>query len=72
MIIMYTLIVINLINIYQGAIVTSLVNRFKEFRRTCIVRGKPSNPKKIPKQKSPGITQTPSKPVKTTGEDLVS
>ena len=55
-------------------IFTSLRNRFKEFRRTPVVRGKSStsNPKKSPKKKSPGITQTPSKPVVTPGEDSIS
>ena len=59
--------------LFQGAIVTSLRNRFKEFRRTPVERGKlKSNTKKTPKKKSPGITQSLAQPLPAPGGDSVS
>lgn len=49
------------------------MNRFKEFRRTPVKRGNSSaNPKKSPRKKSPGNTQSPSQPWLASGEDSVS
>ena len=59
--------------LFQGAIVTSLRNHFKEFRRTPVERGKlKTNTKKSPKKKSPGITQSLAQPLPAPGEDSVS
>ena len=62
-----------LILLLQGAIVSSLTNRFKEFRRQPVKRTKPNiTGKKSPKKKSPGITQCPAEPRLLPGEDSVS
>ena len=56
----------------QGAIVTSLKDLFKDFRRTPVEKGKSkSNPRKSPKKKRPGITQPLSEPLPAP-EDSVS
>ena len=57
----------------QGAIILTLTNRFKEFRRQPVKRTKPNiTGKKSPKKKSPGITQCPAEPRLLPGEDSVS
>lgn len=51
----------------------SLSDRFKEFRRPPKAkRAKISAPKKSPKKKLPGITQTLAVPIVSPGEDSVS
>ena len=63
---------VTLILFSQGAIVLTLTNRFKEFRRQPVKRTKPNiTGKKSPKKKSPGITQCPAEP-RLLPEDSVS
>ena len=52
---------------------TSLKNRFKEFRRTPVQKAnKPVAARKSPKKKKPGITQVPSQPSIVCSEDDTS
>ena len=50
----------------------TLMNRFKEFKRTPVRRNESSTKRKSPKKKMPGITQGPRKPVFSPGEDAIS